>query len=126
MSRQLVDLPDPPKDLPSRRSFARARERVGIGDVSPAEAAARLNLSLDAFREHLPALLARGFPPADETTGQYDLTAIDRWRMDRHLRLFPELTSSTQAEDSSLTFGENMKKWRANNAGKKRENPVSY
>jgi hypothetical protein len=97
--------------------------RIGIGDISPVEAAARLNLSLEAFREHLPALLGRGFPMADETTGMYDLAAIDRWRMARNTRFFPELTTNTRAEDASLTFGENMKAWRRE--GKKRENPVS-
>lgn len=102
---------------------ARSRRRVGIGDVSPSEAAARLNLSLEAFREHLPELLCRGFPTADETTGQYDLAAIDRWRMSRNERLFPELTTSTGAEDASHTFSENMKAWRHDR--KKREDPIS-
>ena len=32
----------------------------------------------------LPGLLARGFPAADATTGNYDLDAIDLWRRQRH------------------------------------------
>ncbi len=50
------------------------------GDVPPITAARRMGLSLDAFRDALPELVARGFPQADETTGNFDLDAIDVWR----------------------------------------------
>lgn len=49
------------------------------GDVPPVTAARRVGLSLDAFREALPKLVARGFPPADATTGNFDIDAIDAW-----------------------------------------------
>jgi hypothetical protein len=45
------------------------------GDVPPITAARRMGLSLDAFRDALPELVARGFPQADETTGNFDLDA---------------------------------------------------
>jgi hypothetical protein len=32
----------------------------------------------------LPALLARGFPRPDPTTGMFDLAAIDHWMTARH------------------------------------------
>jgi len=38
-----------------------------------------MGLSLDAFREALRNLSAR-IPQADETTGNFDLDAIDAWR----------------------------------------------
>src|SRR5262245_15779662 len=59
------------------------------GDIPPVTAARRLGLSLDAFRDALPALVARGFPQADETTGNFDLDAIDVWRRTRNPHLFP-------------------------------------
>ena len=60
------------------------------GDVPPVTAARRMGLSLDAFREVLPKLVSRGFPQADETTGNFDLDAIDAWRHGRHPHLFPD------------------------------------
>ena len=62
------------------------RHRVDPGDIPPIKAARRLGLTLDHFREKLPELLGRGFPPADPTTGNFDLEAIDRWRADRYVR----------------------------------------
>src|SRR6266576_2764690 len=60
------------------------------GDVPPVSAARRMGLSLDAFRETLPKLVSRGFPQADETTGNFDLDAIDVWRRARNPHLFPD------------------------------------
>ena len=60
------------------------RFRVDPGDIPPEKAARRLHLSLEHFQKMLPDLLKRGFPPADETTGMYDLEAIDLWRKGRH------------------------------------------
>lgn len=79
--------------------LARARRRVGIGDVLPAEVAARMGLTPEEFAAALPELLARGFPPADPTTGRFDLQAVDRWRALRHRALYPELTALPAAED---------------------------
>lgn len=60
------------------------RFRVDPGDVPAEKAARRLHLTLSQFNEMLPELLARGFPPADVTTGMFDLEEIDRWRARRH------------------------------------------
>jgi hypothetical protein len=60
------------------------------GDVPPVAAARRMGLSLDAFRDALPELIARGFPRADETTGNFDLDAIDTWCRARNPHLFPD------------------------------------
>jgi hypothetical protein len=67
------------------------RFSVEARDIPPEVAARRLGLTLDQFREKLPALLQRGFPAADPTTGNYCLEAIDQWRMRRFPRLFPTL-----------------------------------
>jgi len=71
------------------------RHRVDPGDVPAAKAARRLGLTETSFLELLPALRLRGFPPADETTGMFDLDAIDQWRKTRHPNLF--LTSPSPA-----------------------------
>jgi hypothetical protein len=79
------------------------------GDVPPITAARRMGLSLDAFRDALPELVARGFPQADETTGNFDLDAIDVWRRTRNPHLFPDsldlsenpLRSPVTASDAS-------------------------
>jgi hypothetical protein len=60
------------------------------GDVPPVTAARRMGLSLDAFRNALPELVARGCPQVDETTGNFDLDAIDTWRRTRNPHLFPD------------------------------------
>jgi hypothetical protein len=57
-------------------------------DVPLAAAARRLGLGETDFRCRLPDLLARGFPPPDLTTGNFDLKAIDAW-MDRRSGLGP-------------------------------------
>lgn len=59
------------------------RFRVDPADVPPEKAAKRLHLTPQQFNEVLPRLLERGFPAADETTGMYDLQAIDAWRARR-------------------------------------------
>jgi len=72
-------------------------------DVPTAKAARRLHLTEAEFREKLSALLTRGFPRADETTGMYDLKAIDEW-MDKR----SGLTMSMGARDSREGFKERM------------------
>jgi len=44
---------------------------IAPGDIAPVEAARYMGLTLTQFEFTLPALLDRGFPPAD---------AGDRWR----------------------------------------------
>lgn len=49
-------------------------------------------LTIDQFTACQRRLFARGFPTPDETTGMYDLEAVDRWRKRQRPDLFPELT----------------------------------
>jgi hypothetical protein len=73
---------------------AKIRFRVDPGDVPPEKAARRLHLNVEQFIQVLPQLLARGFPPPDETTKMFDLEAIDAWRRSRH-RSTEALTAPT-------------------------------
>lgn len=71
------------------------------GDCPPEAAARRIWLTLTEFNKQLPDLLQRGFPPADPTTGNYDLDAIDTWRRARHPQLFRQnLTPVSTARDA--------------------------
>jgi hypothetical protein len=64
------------------------RFSVDPGDVPTEIDARRLGLTPEQFEQKLPELLQRGFPAADRTTGNYDLSAIDQWRMRRFPHLF--------------------------------------
>jgi hypothetical protein len=77
---------------------ARVRFKVEPHDIPAAKAARRLHLSLDEFRLKLPELVARGFPPADPTTGMFYLPAIDEWMASR----FKLTVDSTSRNDRSL------------------------
>jgi hypothetical protein len=61
----------------------RPRKIPERGDVGPKVAAGAVGLSLNDFQISLDALLARGFPPADPTTGNYSAEAISSWRKAR-------------------------------------------
>lgn len=65
------------------------RFQVEPRDVPPEKAARRLGLDMERFTEILPRLLARGFPPSDPDTGNFDLDQIDAWRAARHRPLLP-------------------------------------
>ncbi len=78
------------------------------GDVPASAVAARLGLPLDDFEMQQDALAARGFPPADPTTGCYCIEAVDRWRLQRHAPLFPELTAGQEAAHADTVFKERM------------------
>jgi hypothetical protein len=69
--------------------MTRRARKIEPGDITPAEAAEQMRLSLAAFSHCLPSLLDRGFPPADPTTGNYALDAIVVWRQARFPKLFP-------------------------------------
>lgn len=73
------------------------RHRVDPGDVPAEKAARRLHLTLEQFNDKLPKLIARGFPPADPDTGNFDLDAIDLWRKRRNPEIFG-LTPLTPAQ----------------------------
>lgn len=83
------------------------------GDVPPVTAARRMGLSLDAFRDALPGLVAKGFPPADATTGNFDLDAIDAWRRLRYPHLFPDrLTLAPGAIDAKTVMAGRLARMR--------------
>jgi hypothetical protein len=81
------------------------------GDVPPAVAAHRLGLSLEEFEVRRAELEKRGFPEADPTTGRYCIEAVDRWRLRRFPRLFPELTASPLAVDAGAVFEQRMRQF---------------
>jgi len=81
---------------------------IAPGDIAPVEAARYMGLTLTQFEFTLPALLDRGFPPADPSTGNYALDAIDVWRKTRHKRLFPtapQLTVVPKLRDAREKHG---------------------
>ena len=82
------------------------------GDRPPDVAARHLGLSAEAFKAALPALLQRGFPRPDETTGNFDLDAIDRWRRARHPQLFPSdrLLLGQPASDAQTVTRERLRR----------------
>lgn len=82
------------------------RFHIQPGDVPAAIAARRLGLTEAAFRDRLPLLLARGFPPADPTTGNWDLDAINEWRRRRYPELF--LTQPSNARDAHALINDRL------------------
>lgn len=88
------------------------RFHVEPRDVPAYAAARRLGLTEAEFRQQLPLLEARGFPPADPTTGNFDLDAIDEWRKRRHPGLF--LTAPDIARDARAVVGERLARLKAN------------
>ena len=74
------------------------RYHIDPHDAPAAVAARRIGLTEAQFSDKAAELYARGFPKPDETTGLYDLDAIDEWRRRRHPQLF--LTAAEGARDS--------------------------
>src|SRR5690348_7189534 len=73
----------------------------GTGDCPPIAAARALWLTLEDFNAKLPELLARGFPPADPTTGNFDMDAINAWRRSRNPQIYgAQLTPPATARDA--------------------------
>jgi hypothetical protein len=69
-----------------------------------------LGLSLADFEARRGALRERDFPEPDPTTGLYCIEAVDRWRLRRHTRLFPELTTAPAAAHADAVFGERLRR----------------
>ena len=80
------------------------RFRIDPRDVPPAKAARRLHLTLSEFERALPELRRRGFPQPDETTGNYDLAAIDDWMDCRSGRREAGLVKRLEPENAALNF----------------------
>jgi hypothetical protein len=78
------------------------------GDIPKSLVARRLGLSADDFDRCRPELEKRGFPAPDPTTGRYAIEAVDRWRLRRYPRLFPDLAGPATAIDASVVFHERM------------------
>jgi hypothetical protein len=65
-------------------------------------------MSPDEFAHSRSDLERRGFPEPDPTTGLYCIEAVDRWRLRRYPKLFPELTTAPAAVDVATVFVERM------------------
>ena len=72
------------------------RFHVDPRDVPAQVAARRIGLTKADFLLALPELEARGFPKPDNTTGMWDLDAIDEWRRRRHPELFMVATEGAR------------------------------
>jgi hypothetical protein len=79
------------------------------GDVAPSVVAQRLGLSVPDLEYLRPELEARGFPKPDQTTGRYCIEAVDRWRLKRHPRLFPELTAASVAAHAGAVVDDRLR-----------------
>ena len=86
------------------------RFQIKPRDVPAKMAALRMGRTEAQFHEDLPRLLARGFPKPDETTGNYDLDAIDEWCKRRHPELF--LIAQEQARDARAVVNERLARMR--------------
>ena len=91
--------------------MSRRRRIPARGDVAASLVADLLGLSLTDFEARRPALRERGFPDPDPTTGLYCIEAVDRWRIRRHPRLFPELTSAPTAAHADAVFDERLRRF---------------
>jgi hypothetical protein len=88
------------------------RFRIEPRDVPPEVAARRLGKKFAEFSAALPDLIARGFPPSDPTTGNFDLAAIDRWCDARHPHLFGS-GLAVEARDAKDVVQDRLAKLRA-------------
>ena len=86
------------------------RYHVTPRDAPAAVAARVLGLTEGQFQEKLPALLARGFPKADETTKLFDLDAIDEWRRRRHPQVY--LTADGSPKDARGLVSKRLREFR--------------
>lgn len=109
------------------------RFRVDPGDIPAEKVARRLHLTPAQFEAVRPRLFMRGFPGPDPDTGMYCLEAIDRWRLQRHASLFPELPIASIAPvpaprreslaERDRWAAEMAAAWRAQEEERMRNNP---
>jgi hypothetical protein len=92
------------------------RFRVEPRDVPREVAARRLGKSLSEFEQVLPNLIARGFPPPDPDTGNFDLAAMDRWCNARYPHLFGG-GDAMQARDASTVVQDRIAQMKARARG---------
>jgi hypothetical protein len=93
-----------------RPALSRPRRIPTRGDLAATAVAELLGLSLADFEALSGALRERDFPEPDPTTGLYCIEAVDRWRLRRHARLFPELTTAPAAAHADTVFGERLRR----------------
>lgn len=95
---------------------SQVRFRVDPRGVPAAKAARRLGLTPAAFEARRGELHARGFPPPDPTTDNYDLAAIDAWMDRQHpflLGVAPiGLTPPAPARDAQEVFRDRARRLR--------------
>jgi hypothetical protein len=89
----------------------RPRRIPARGDVSTSVVAELLGLSVQEFEARRPELRERDFPEPNPTTGLYCIEAVDRWRLRRHARLFPELTTAPAAAHAEAVFNERLRRF---------------
>jgi hypothetical protein len=89
--------------------MSRPRRIPTRGDIPAASVAELLGLSLADFEARRAAFKARDFPDPDPTTGNFCAEAVDKWRLRRHPRLFPELTGTSGAVHAALVFEERLR-----------------
>lgn len=81
-----------------------------LGDGTLADAGRLLNLSEADMRTKLAALIARGFPQPDPTTGMIDLDAVVQWRRLRHPSLFGLMNHQPAARDAQAVVSDRIKR----------------
>jgi hypothetical protein len=90
--------------------MSRPRHIPARGDVAASMVAELLGLSVTDFEARRLELRKRDFPEPDPTTGLYCIEAVDRWRLRRHARLFPELTTAPAAAHADAVFSERLRR----------------
>lgn len=80
------------------------------GDVTTSVVAELLGLSVSEFEARQLELRGRDFPEPDPTTGLYCIEAVDRWRLRRYVRLFPELTTAPAAAHAEAVFDDRLRR----------------
>ena len=90
--------------------MTRPRRIPARGDVATSVVAELLGLSVSEFEARRPELRERDFPEPDPTTGLYCIEAVDRWRLRRHARLFPELTTAPAAAHAEAVFDDRLRR----------------
>jgi hypothetical protein len=91
--------------------MTRPRRISARGDVPESAVAQLLGLSVADFQARRAELRDRGFPEPDPTTGLYCIEAVDRWRLRRHARLFPELTTAPSAAHAEAVFSDRLRRF---------------
>jgi hypothetical protein len=91
--------------------MTRPRRIPARGDVTTSVVAELLGLSVSEFEARRPELGERDFPEPDPTKGLYCIEAVDRWRLRRHARLFPELTTAPSAAHAEAVFNERLRRF---------------